>query len=215
MSPKGKDDMRPGRNFWTGKLLIEHERPLSWSRICSIGVPHDLISFSCAAFHPSRGLNLPRLTQFFLIHLHNTAHFHGLGYWDLDTSLQRISIAPRGLWTLPGLLPELSFQAGLTKSFLSMPAFRTPALGNVLMSTGSSSPEVSERLFLHRLGLAAVLGCGCLPHTSSFGGPCSWEQVLPLAETRPMALLTLLAIDGCFLLSEQNQFSIPDILIGI
>lgn len=175
MSPEGKDDMRPGRNFWTGKLLIEHERPLSRSGICSVGVPHDLISFSCAAFHTSRGLNLPSLTQFFfLVHLHNTAHFHGLGYWDLDTSLQWISISPRGLRTPPGLLPELSFfQAGLTKSFLSMLAFRTPAPGNVLMRTGSSSPEVSKRLFLYRLRLAAVLGRGCLPHTSSFGGPRS------------------------------------------
>lgn len=31
MSPEGKDNMRSGHNFWIGKILNEHERPISQS----------------------------------------------------------------------------------------------------------------------------------------------------------------------------------------
>lgn len=118
----------------------------------------------------------------------------------------RVSISPRGRWIPPCLPPEPpTFLLGLTKPFLSTQA----------LQVCSRKPHLEVSEHQNQLQLAAILGQGCLLHTSLSLCQCDWEQARPPAEMKQICRRSWQLMDFFFLLSEQNQFSIPDILIGI
>lgn len=191
--------MRSGHNFWIGKILNEHERPISQSQICYIGHFWDLICSS----HTPQSLTAPSLTWCLL---YNITNIHGLSHCDSDrlshTSLHLTT------WTVNPTLPpartaHLSSWVDQTFSVYAGP----PGLLQEAPPGSLRAPEPVTTGCNPGSGLLA-------PH---FPVPVSVRLRTGSATGGDEAdLPPLLAIDGFFfLLSEQNQFSIPDILIGI